>query len=80
MHANPADERLGHYLFIEIDRTDKEIQRLNERRGILLQMQQLLRICPVCTGSGTQCVGRTADDMPDYQPCRGCKGKGHGRN
>lgn len=78
--VNPADARMAQHIRDELNRTDAEIKRLNERRGVLLTMQSVLRICNRCGGSGTICETRTEDDSPWYEECPGCGGKGHGRN
>lgn len=78
--VNEMDRRIGNHLFVELHRTDEEIKRLQDRIEILRAMHFALKICPLCTGGGTVCKGRTDDDMPNYQPCRSCGGKGHNRS
>jgi excinuclease UvrABC ATPase subunit len=81
MHASETSQRIGLYLFDELNRTEKAIKDLQARQRNLEEIRFILKICPSCHGSGTECTGRTEDtDMPIYQPCRGCGGKGHGRD
>lgn len=77
--VNEADQRIGLYIYDAISRAEAEIGRLQRQIAVLKDMHKALRVCSICTGSGTVCEGRTADDMPDYQPCRSCKGRGHNR-
>lgn len=78
--VKPRDRSIGLYLFDETNRVRAEIERLQKRLELLEEIKTALRICTTCTGSGTVCDGRTEEtDMPIYNPCRACGGKGHNR-
>ena len=78
--SKPTDQAIGLYLFDEMNRAKREIAHLQERLQVLTDINTALMICPVCTGGGTVCDGRTEDtDMPIYNPCRMCHGRGHQR-
>jgi hypothetical protein len=74
------DRRTALHLRDRLYRIDQEIAKLSNERQILIQLKETLNICEACGGGGTVCDGRTLDsDMPIYNPCKNCGGRGHNR-
>lgn len=73
-----VDRRMAVYLRDMTYFHTDEIKKHSERILFYARLQEILKICKRCHGSGTICETRTEDDSPFYEPCPDCGGRGRG--